>query len=208
VGSGGSCGGSSRFELGVRAFARTAHAGVCGVDFTLVVREPLTCGFGGVAASASLRDREPGAAIGVVGYNAYASVVQSVEDAVFAGGAHVVAGAGQCWRGPDQATGRVGDHLHVHPMAFGPGVVRPVPARGHTDPVDAQQCPVDDHECLPPGDGHRVAQRRCERGQGIEGFRGCSGTPWSCRSRTRRPGRRRSRPSADAPSRAGPAGQR
>jgi hypothetical protein len=46
------------------------------------------------------------------------------------------------------------------------------PTRCHPHAVDAQQHPVDDHECLPPGDGHSVTQRRCQRGQDIEGLRG------------------------------------
>jgi hypothetical protein len=40
--------------------------------------------------------------------------VEGVEDAVLAGGAHVMAGAGQRGRGPDQPPGGVGEDLHVH----------------------------------------------------------------------------------------------
>jgi hypothetical protein len=50
------------------------------------------------------------------------------------------------------------------------GVVRPVTARAHADPVDPQQRAVEDHERFPDRNRDRVAQRwrqRCEDGEGL-----------------------------------------
>ena len=162
------------------------------------MRQPLTCWPGWVATASSLRNREPGAAVAAIRNHPYPGLAQSVEDAVLAGSAHVVAGTRQRGRGPDQPAGRVRDHLHVHPMALVfPGVERPVPTRGHPDPVDAQQRPVHDHgRSRMPSDRRRTPCRATSAPAqpGHREPRGYSGTPWSCRPRNPRPGQHRSRP--------------
>lgn len=49
-----------------------------------------------------------------------------------------------------------------------PRVARPVPATGHTDPVDTQRRAVEDHVGLPAGNLDRFGQRGCHRGEGLD----------------------------------------
>jgi hypothetical protein len=63
--------------------------------------------------------------------------------------AHVVAGAGQRWGDPPEPADRVGDDLHFQSGGLVlAAVAGPVAARGHADPVDAQQGALADHERL------------------------------------------------------------
>src|SRR4051812_41501763 len=73
-----------------------------------------------VETPAPLRDpdRRSAAVVGGVGQGAHAGGGDRVDDPVLAGGAHVMAGAGQRWGGPDQPAGRVSNDLHVHAMAL------------------------------------------------------------------------------------------
>ncbi len=105
-----------------------------------------------------LRDlhRRPAALVGGVGQGLDPRSVDGVDDAVLAGGAHVVPGPGQRRGDPDQPAGRVRDDLHVHAVALVlPGVERAVPTTGHADAVDAQQGAVEDDVCLTAG--HLIA---------------------------------------------------
>jgi hypothetical protein len=93
-------------------------------------------------------------------------VGERVDDAVLAGGAHVVPCAGKRRGDPRQPADRVGDDLHVQPVGLVlAAVVGAVPPGGHPDPVDPQQRPVEDHERLSSGDLDRLLERRCRRGE-------------------------------------------
>ncbi|ALE86581.1 hypothetical protein AFB00_30380 (plasmid) [Pseudonocardia sp. HH130630-07] len=114
-------------------------------------------------------DRRAAALVGGVGDDLDLGVVELLDQAVFAGGAHVVAGPGQRGRGPHQPTGRVSENLHIHSVALVfPGEERPVIARSHADPVDRQQRAVEDHERLTPGHVERLVQARCDRGEDVD----------------------------------------
>jgi hypothetical protein len=78
------------------ARARATLAGVSGVDLALVARQPPPTVLG-IAGTSTLRDGEPAAAIAVVGDDLHLGGMQRVDQAVFAGGAHVVSSAGQRW---------------------------------------------------------------------------------------------------------------
>lgn len=80
-------------QLGVRAFARSAEPGVRGVDGLLVGRQPPTALAGvGIARWTAVRDFDirARAAIGAVADHPHPSFLECVEQAVFAGRAHVM----------------------------------------------------------------------------------------------------------------------
>jgi hypothetical protein len=92
---------------------------------------------------------------------------QSGRDVVGPGRGQVVRGSRQCVRCPDQASGRIGENLHVHAvMLLLPRVVRAVGG----DAVDRQERAVEDHVRLPADRFHGLLQRRSERGQEIDGL--------------------------------------
>ena len=73
-------------------------AGVCGVEVFLVLRQPAVAAGVAVQAATSLRNlhRRTGSLVALVGHHPHLRVDEGVEDAVFGGGAPVVACAGQC----------------------------------------------------------------------------------------------------------------
>ena len=84
-------------QLGVDSFAWPALAGVRGVDGLLVARQaPVAAGVR-VEATSTLRspDDRSAALLSGIGNRVDARGVEGVDDAVLAGGAHVVACAGQ-----------------------------------------------------------------------------------------------------------------
>src|SRR4029078_9359883 len=80
-------------QLGVDPLTRPALASVCGVDVLLGPRQAAVAAGGGIHAPPPLRnpDRRSASLVGRVGDRRDLGGVECVDDAVLAGGAHVVA---------------------------------------------------------------------------------------------------------------------
>jgi hypothetical protein len=107
-------------------------------------------------------DRRSGRLVGGIGVSGDAELAQRGRDAVLTGGAHVVDGAGQGWRDPEQPAAGVGQDLHVHPVALVfAAVERPVLG----DAVDRDEGAVQDQVQQPgcPIDG--LVESGCLGGQ-------------------------------------------
>lgn len=89
-----------------------------GVDLLLQAGQPPVAAGVAVETAPALRnpDRWPTTLVSGVGHRPDPGGVQRVDQAVLAGGAHVMTCAGKRGRGPHQATDRVGQDLHVHPV--------------------------------------------------------------------------------------------
>src|SRR5512142_2704134 len=108
-------------ELSAGPLAGGAESGVGGIDAPLVAGQRQVPAGIGVSAPGPARDTEPGpgALVALVRERGHPRLGEGLGKVVSAGGAHIVDGAGQGGRGPDQPAGGIGEDLHVHPVSVG-----------------------------------------------------------------------------------------
>ena len=103
-----------------------------------------------------------GALIRLVREGHHVSVGQRGDDAVGSRSSQVVCRAGKCRRRPDEASGRIRDYLHVHPV---PSVLSGVVRLLIVHAVDWDQRAVEDDVGQQPDPGHRLVQVVGGRGE-------------------------------------------